>query len=239
MELVITVNGSRLLVQRFFEIIKVTFGQESSFKYCCENLKWLLIKSFEHLNQIKQASRVDNVGQANPVSHVEQVQHVDNVHLDGLDNGRNVNRLHVGLINGDSIDYNEESGDEVPFINLKRFRLLLLLISFKWLRKMYDLVCHIVRLVCLARLVRLGHIICLICPFCLICLIHHANHAGFTMIITQLYFTMIIMGLGFLWERLGVTLGRVIGVRVWVWFLYGKQVAKLVINNTLISSSSA
>jgi hypothetical protein len=59
------------------------------------------------------------------------------------------------------------------------------------------------------------------------------------MIITQLYFTMIITGLGFLWERFGLTLGRVIGVRVWVWFLYGKQVAKLVINNTFISSSSA
>jgi hypothetical protein len=50
---------------------------------------------------------------------------------------------------------------------------------------------------------------------------------------------MIITGLRFLWERLGVTLGRVIGMRVWVWFLYGKQVVKLVIINTFISSSSA
>ncbi len=34
------------------------FGLESSFKYCCDNHKWLLIKSFEHFNQIKQAGCV-------------------------------------------------------------------------------------------------------------------------------------------------------------------------------------
>jgi hypothetical protein len=50
---------------------------------------------------------------------------------------------------------------------------------------------------------------------------------------------MIKTGLGFLWERLGVALGWVIGMRVWVWFLYGKQFLKLVIINAFILSSSA
>ncbi len=66
------------------------FGLESSFKYCCENLKWLLIKSFEHLNQTKQAGRVNNVGHvghfghADPVGHadLDHVQHVDHVQHD-------------------------------------------------------------------------------------------------------------------------------------------------------------
>ena len=73
------------------------------------------------------------------VGHVKQVHQVNYVHLDDLDNGRcrNVKRLHVGPIN-DSINYNDKSGDQVPFIILKRLRLLL---SCKCLRKLYGLVC--------------------------------------------------------------------------------------------------
>jgi hypothetical protein len=69
------------------ELIRVKFGLESSFKYWNDNfkcffdtievffglessLKWLLRKSFEHSNKIKQVGRVDNVG------------HVGNTHAD-------------------------------------------------------------------------------------------------------------------------------------------------------------
>ncbi len=136
-----------------FEKEKVIFGLKSSFKYRCDNLKWLLIK----------AGRIYHVGH---VGHANRVGHADHV---GCGYGY-IKRLHVGLINGDSIDYIDKSGDEVPFIILKRFRLLLLLlISFKSLRKLYlsihylsylvCLVCHVclIRLVCLVRLVHLAH----------------------------------------------------------------------------------
>jgi hypothetical protein len=137
------------------ELIRVKFGLESSFKYWSDNfkcffdtidvffwlkssLKWLLRKSFEHSNKIKQVGRVDNVG------------HVGNTHSDRVRSGWGyVKRLHVGLINGDSIDYNDKSGDDVPFIILKIVRLFLL-ISSKCLRKLY-LSIH-----CLGYLVYLG-----------------------------------------------------------------------------------
>jgi len=165
-------------IKFFFDIIEVSCGLESSFKYCCDNLKWLLIKSFEEMNTIKQVGRVDNVGHADPVGHVDWVQHDNIVHLDN--NGGNVNRLHVGLINGDSIDYNDKPGDEVPFIILKKFRLLLrlLLLSFKCLRKLNGFFCldHFLCLVCLASLdlskmipiILNITIVQLVCMFCLI-----------------------------------------------------------------------
>ena len=130
-------------------------GLESFFKYCCENLKLLLRKPLEHLKQIKQA---DGVG------HADRVGHADHV---GCGYGH-VKRLHVGLINGDSIDYNDKSGDEVPFIILKSFRLLLflLLISFKCLRKLYLSIHYLSYLVCLA---------CHVCLVRLVCLVHLAH----------------------------------------------------------------
>jgi hypothetical protein len=91
------------------------FGLESSFKYFCENLKLLMRKPFEHLNQIKQACHVYHVGH---VGHADRVGFGNDSNNCGDNNNGNVNRLHVGLINGDSIDYNDESGDKVPFIIL-------------------------------------------------------------------------------------------------------------------------
>jgi hypothetical protein len=76
-----------------------------------------------------------------------------------------VKRLHVGLINGNSIDYNDKSGDDDPFIIFKRVRLLLL-ISSKCLRKLY-LSIH-----CLGYLV---YLVCHVCLVYLVCLVHLAH----------------------------------------------------------------
>jgi hypothetical protein len=84
---------------------------DTSFKYSCDNLKWLLIKSFEHSIKIKQVGRVDNIG------------HIGNTHANCVKFGWGyVQRLHAGPINGDNINYNDKSGEEAPFIILKRFR---------------------------------------------------------------------------------------------------------------------
>jgi hypothetical protein len=85
------------------------FGLESFFRYCCENLKLLMRKPLEHLKQIKQSGRVYHVGH---VGHADCVSHADRV---GCGYGY-VKWLLVGLINGDSIDYNDKSGDKVLFI---------------------------------------------------------------------------------------------------------------------------
>ncbi len=99
-----------------------------------------MTESFKHFNQIIQAGRIYNVGNTHALHHIQRQghgQHVDNVNLYGLDSGGN-----VGLINGNSINYNDKSGDKNPFIILKRLTLLLL-ISFKYLRKLC--ICGIMR----------------------------------------------------------------------------------------------
>ena len=147
-----------------FEIEKVIFGVESSFKYCCDNLKWLLIK----------AGRFYHAGRADRVDHADRVGLINGDNINYLGN---VNRLHVGFNNGDRIDYNGKSGEIKPFraINLakqsivwikclapfKILRSFRLLLSLKCLRKLFSLFC-LDLLVCLVRLVRLFRLIHLV-----------------------------------------------------------------------------
>jgi hypothetical protein len=100
-------------------MIKVIFGLESSFKYLCGNLKWKLIKSFKHLNQIKQAGYISHVGCADFIGHADHVSCPDHVGSANCVSWANhvghATWLHVGFINGNSIDYYDKSGKIKPF----------------------------------------------------------------------------------------------------------------------------